>query len=80
MNGIFCFHVFCVCGTTDCSLIFDFIFLLKYPYHYDRSSAGGGDGFSLSSVNFAQLHKKLGDLEEENNLLRQEVCVYRFCV
>lgn len=36
------------------------------------SSAGGGDGFSLSSVNFAQLHKKLGDLEEENNLLRQE--------
>ncbi|CAH8467705.1 unnamed protein product [Schistosoma curassoni] len=36
------------------------------------SSAGGGDGFSLSSVNFAQLHKKLEDLEEENNLLRQE--------
>ncbi|VDP51698.1 unnamed protein product, partial [Schistosoma margrebowiei] len=36
------------------------------------SSTGGGDGFSLSSVNFAQLHKKLEDLEEENNLLRQE--------
>ncbi|CAI2724381.1 unnamed protein product [Schistosoma spindalis] len=36
------------------------------------SSAGGGDGFSLSSVNFAHLHKKLEDLEEENNLLRQE--------
>ncbi|CAH8446786.1 unnamed protein product [Schistosoma turkestanicum] len=36
------------------------------------SSAGGGNGFCLSSVNFSQLHKKLEDLEEENNLLRQE--------
>ncbi|CAH8833630.1 unnamed protein product [Trichobilharzia szidati] len=32
----------------------------------------GGDGLSLSSVNFSQLNRKLQDLEEENNILRQE--------
>lgn len=69
ITRILCFRVFRVCGITVCSLI------LSSYYNYDRSSAGGGDGFSLSSVNFAQLHKKLEDLEEENNLLRQEVCI-----
>ncbi|CAH8452978.1 unnamed protein product [Heterobilharzia americana] len=33
---------------------------------------GGGDGISLSSINFSQLNRKLQDLEEENNALRQE--------
>ncbi|KAK4474007.1 hypothetical protein MN116_003322 [Schistosoma mekongi] len=40
--------------------------------HSFSSSAGGDVGFSLSSVNFSQLHKKLEDLEEENNILRHE--------
>ncbi|TNN11839.1 Trafficking kinesin-binding protein isoform 1 [Schistosoma japonicum] len=44
------------------------------PFHGHSFSSGAGSdiGFSISSVNFSQLHKKLEDLEEENNILRHE--------